>query len=317
MGEQAGSRQTVEGHGTRVGSPTDLTTEELMFPSGSEHCAATLCRPADPDGATPCVVMAQGFSLTRRDGAPRYAEGFARAGLAALTFDYRHFGDSTGEPRQLTDHVRQREDLAAAVDLARSLDGIDPDRIVVWGYSFGGGHALDHASRDARLAAAILHFPFLDGRAAMRQADPVTALRVTGATLGALVRRRLVHLPATGPPRSRAMLTQEEAEPGFDAVRASGSLWRNEFRARPTQPVFTYRPVKVAGRVRCPLLACLGERDTIAPGPAIVRTAKQAPRGTLRRFDQAHFDAFLDGYDDVFVAQVAFLERHVGPGIDR
>ncbi len=310
MGEQASSRQEVETQGARVGSPTDPSTEELMFPSGSERCAATLYRPKDPDGAVPCVVMAQGFSLTRKDGAPRYAEGFARAGLAALTFDYRHFGDSTGEPRQLTDHVRQREDLAAAVDLTRSLDGIDPERIVVWGYSFGGGHALDHASRDERLAAAILHFPFLDGRAAMRKANPVSALRVTGAILGALARRRLVHLPATGPPRSCAMLTQEEAEPGFDALRASGSLWRNEFRARPTQPVFAYRPVKVAARVRCPLLACLGERDTIVPGPAIVRTAKQAPRGTLRRFDLAHFEPFLDGFDDVFADQVAFLERH-------
>lgn len=317
MGEHAGSRGTVERQEAPGRSTTDLITEELSLFSGGERCAATLYRPTDVDGATPCVVMAQGFSLTRRDGAPRYAEGFARAGLAALTFDYRHFGDSTGEPRQLTDHVLQREDLAAAVDLARSLDNVDPDRIVVWGYSFGGGHVLDHASWDERLAAAILHFPFLDGRAAMRKANPVSALRVTGATLGALVRRRLVHLPATGPPRSCAMLTQEEAEPGFDALRASGSLWRNEFRARPTQPVFTYRPVKVAGRVRCPLLACLGEHDTIVPGAAIVRAAQRAPLGTLRRFDLAHFDPFFDGFDDVFAAQVAFLDRHVGVAVDR
>ncbi len=316
MSEQGWSGKTVERAGTRAGPATDLTTEELSFSSAGERCAATLYRPKGPGGATPCVVMAQGFSLTRRDGVPRYAEGFARSGVAALAFDYRYLGDSTGEPRQLVDHVRQREDLAAAIDLARSLDDIDPDRIVAWGYSFGGGHALDHASRDERLAAAILHFPLLDGRAAMRNADPVSALHVAVALVGALVRRGLVHLPATGPPRSRAMLTREEAEPGFHAVRAPGSLWRNEFRARPTQPLVAYRPVKVAGRVRCPLLACLGERDTIVPGPPIVRTARRAPHGTLRRFDLAHFDPFLGGFDEVFADQVAFLDRHVGVAAD-
>jgi uncharacterized protein len=312
MGQRAQNSRSAERRETRARTATDVTTEELSFASGDERCAAALYRPPDPDGATPCVVMAQGFSLTRNDGVPRYAEGFAQAGLAALTFDYRYLGDSTGEPRQSVDHVRQRQDLTAAIDVARSLDGIDPERIVVWGYSFGGGHALFHAAQDARLAAAILHFPLVDGRAATRSANPVTVLRVTGAQLRALARRRLMHLPVTGPPGSLAMLTTEEAEPGFDAIRASGSLWRNEFRARPTQPLFTYRPVKVAARVRCPLLACVGERDTIVPGPPIVRTAQRAPRGTLRRYDLAHFGSFFDGFEEVFADQVAFLDHHVG-----
>ena len=56
-----------------------------------------------PEGAGPhpCVVMAHGFSAVREQRLDAYAERFAAAGLAVLVFDYRHFGASQGEPRQL------------------------------------------------------------------------------------------------------------------------------------------------------------------------------------------------------------------------
>jgi len=61
------------------------------------------------------------------------------AGFAVHVFDYRHFGASTGEPRQLLDIGRQHDDYRAVIAWARQLDGIDPDRIVLWGSSFSGG----------------------------------------------------------------------------------------------------------------------------------------------------------------------------------
>jgi uncharacterized protein len=308
MSEPSPSTEPIEPGVSRA----PVTTEEVSFPSGDASCAATLYRPVDRDGPVPCVVMVQGFSLTRQDGAPRYAEAFARSGFAALTFDFRSFGDSTGEPRQLVDHELQRQDAAAAVCWVRALDGIDPDRIVLWGYSFGGGHVLHVAAEDPRLAAAVLHFPMVDGLALMRMMGTAASLRVTGAMLRALVGRRLVRIGATGPPGSLAILTQEEAEPGFHAVRGQGSGWRNDVRTRPTQPAAAYRPVTVAGEVACPTLVCLGERDTIVAPKPIVRTADRAPKGELRRYDVGHFGPFLSGFDEVLADQVAFLDRHVG-----
>lgn len=69
----------------------------LDFESSDVRCAATLLRPADVGGRTPCVVMGHGFTGTRDQLLP-YAEALAAAGLAVLTFDYRHFGDSDGSP---------------------------------------------------------------------------------------------------------------------------------------------------------------------------------------------------------------------------
>jgi cephalosporin-C deacetylase-like acetyl esterase len=74
-------------------------------------------------------------------------------------FDYRHFGASTGEPRQLLDIARQLDDYRAVIGWARGLDGVDPERIVLWGSSFSGGHALALAAADARIAAVISQAP--------------------------------------------------------------------------------------------------------------------------------------------------------------
>ena len=107
------------------------TREDLTFTSGGDQIAAWLYRPS-ASAPVPCVVMAHGFSATRRDRLPAYAERYADAGFAVLLFDYRGFGDSGGGPRQVIDIRRQQEDYEAAIVAARGLDGHRPrpDRAV-------------------------------------------------------------------------------------------------------------------------------------------------------------------------------------------
>ena len=95
--------------------------EDVRIPSHGEQLAAYLYRPEPAEGDAPCVVMAHGFSATRDDGLPAYAEAFRDAGFAVVLFDYRHFGASTGEPRQLLDIGRQHDDYRAVVAWARRL----------------------------------------------------------------------------------------------------------------------------------------------------------------------------------------------------
>ena len=68
-----------------------------------------------------------------------FAEKFAEAGLTAITFDYRNFGFSGGRLRQYINVPNQMEDWHHVLGYARGLPNIDPDRIVLWSTSFGGG----------------------------------------------------------------------------------------------------------------------------------------------------------------------------------
>ena len=138
---------------------------DVTFASGDAHCAAWLYRPPQAQTAaapTACVVMAHGFSLTRHDGLAPYAERLAEAGIAVLVFDHRYLGDSGGEPRQRFRKTAQLEDWRAAVAYARSLEGIDPRRIVLWGFSFSCGHVVFTPFADVRFAAALSLFPMVE-----------------------------------------------------------------------------------------------------------------------------------------------------------
>lgn len=289
------------------------TAEDVRIPSNGEQLAAYLYQPETADGPVPCVVMAHGFSATRDDGLPAYAEAFRDAGFAVVLFDYRHFGASTGEPRQLLDIGRQHDDYRAVVAWVRRLDGIDPDRIVLWGSSFSGGHVLAVAADDPRIAAVISQVPFTDSIPALKQVPPMTALRLTAAgvkdrVLGWLGRPALL-VPAVGAPGTLAAMTEADALPGFQAIVPPNSLWRNEFAARLMLRFAFYRPGRKAARLTMPLLMCVADNDTTTPPSTTVSAAQRAPRGELRHYPYGHFDIYTD--PKAKADQIEFLKRVV------
>ena len=136
---------------------------ELRIPSHGDDLAAWLYRAEGGGRETACVVLMHGFTATRDEELDRFCERFAAAGCSALAFDLRHFGAGGGRPRRLLELRRQYEDCDAALAHARGLEGIDGSRVVVWGTSFAGGHALDAAARNPRVSAAICLVPLMDG----------------------------------------------------------------------------------------------------------------------------------------------------------
>jgi alpha-beta hydrolase superfamily lysophospholipase len=280
---------------------------DLRFPSGEDRCAAWLYRPSGVSAETPLVVMAHGLSGTRRDRLGPFAERFAEAGLAALVFDHRGFGDSGGEP-DLFEPRRQLDDWRAALEFARALPGIDPERVATWGSSMGGGNALAAAARDPRVAAVVSQVPFLDmRRQAHRSPARVAARMMLGAARGE-------HLPAVGSPDEAAFINAPGAEAGWRAVVAGGedSRWRNRVSAR-WLAALPYNPGRRAGSLHCPWLVCVGDADRVArPGPAIA-AARRAPHGELRVYPGVdHFDVY-DGpeHETVVADQLRFLRHHL------
>lgn len=284
-----------------------MTREDLCFRAGSDPCAAWLYRPATDIRPAPIVVMDHGLSGTRRDRLGAFAERFAAAGAAALVFDHRGFGDSGGEPDHF-DPARQLEDWLAAIDCARAQPGIDVERVATFGSSMGGGNALAAAAADTRVAAAISQVPFLDiRRQAHRSAPWVTARMLAAAVRGG-------YLPAVGQPHQAAFINAPGGEAGWRHVVEIGedSRWRNRASARWLlgRP---YGPARLASKLHCPWLVCVGEADRVArPGPAIA-AARRAPLGELRTYPGVdHFDIYDGPAHEAIVAdQLDFLRRHL------
>ena len=291
------------------------TPEDVRIPAGADQLAAYLYRPAGsgPTAQAPCIVMAHGFTATRDDGLPEYAEAFCQAGYVVVVFDYRGFGASTGTPRQLLDIGMQQTDYHTVVAWARRLDGVDPDRIALWGSSFSGGHVLAVAAADARIAAVVSQAPFTDGLATLRVQPPafVPKALVAGVRdqLGAWRGRPPHLLPAVGTPGAFAAMTSPDAQPGFEAIVGAESLWSNEFSARVGLRLGLYRPGTKTAHLEMPLLICVCDDDKVTPPGPTVRAAQRAPRGELLHYPYGHFDIYHD--PRVKADQVAFLQRAV------
>jgi dienelactone hydrolase len=287
--------------------------KDVRIASHGEELAAYLYRPHAPVRAAPCVVMAPGFSATRDDGLPGYAEAFRDAGFVVVLFDYRHFGASTGEPRQLLDIARQHDDYRQVVAWARRLDGVDPDRIVLWGSSFSGGHVLAVAATDPRIAAVVSQAPHIDSIPTLMLIPPKNTAHMLLAGVrdqaGAWLGRPPRLIPAVGAPGTFAAMTAPEAKPGFDALVGPNSKWRNEFAARLLLTFGFYRPGRKASRLRMPLLMCVCDEDATTPVAPAVKAAGRAPRGEVRHYPYGHFDIYHD--PQVKEDQVAFLQRTV------
>jgi dienelactone hydrolase len=293
-----------------------MERSDVTFQSAGTRCAAWLYRPADSGGLTPCVVLAHGFSAVRDQRLDAYAERFALAGLAAFVFDYRHFGDSDGDPRQLLDIGRQLEDWHAAIAYARALQGVDAGRVAIWGSSFGGGHVMALAARDQSLAAAVSQVPFADGLITLPSLGIGQALRLTGAGLRdqlAAFRGRPPHMiAATGPPGSRSVMNTPDAEHGMRAITSPDSTWRNEVAARIALHVGSYRPARRAARIGCPILFCVADNDDLTAPGLVLRAADKAPHAEVKRYPIGHFDIYRGEWFERAVAdQTEFLTRHL------
>ena len=253
--------------------------------------------------------MAHGFSLTRHDGLARYAELLASAGAAVLVFDHRHLGDSGGEPRQRFRKAEQLADWRAAVAYARSLPDVDPARVALWGFSFSGGHVVQRAAADRRIAAVLALCPMVDGLARVLSTPPRASAWLTPRALAdRLGRHNLV--PVTGQPGELAAMTLPGEADGFRATVPDGSPWRNEISPGVFLTAALHRPVALARRVHAPLWVGLGERDVSVSRRAVERLAVRAPRGELHSYPYQHFDAFLgDGPERVAADQIDFLRR--------
>ena len=297
----------------------NVIRRDVAFTSSGDDCRGWLFMPdvPDPEGV-PLVILGHGMGGTHEFGLEPFARRFAAAGIAALAFTYRYFGDSDGRPRQLLDIDCQLEDWNAALRYARGLDEVDSGRIALWGTSLGGGHVLNVAATDGRVAAVVSQCPFIDGLTAVRAANPSSlakmAVPIVRDELARLLDRPPVLVPLIGPPGSAAIMTSPDSEPGYRALIPDDAEFEFGVAARIVNRIGLYRPGRSTGRVRAPILFCICDDDSVAPAETALRYAATARYGEVKRYPIGHFDIYVGEDFEVAVAdQTEFLVRHLKP----
>jgi alpha-beta hydrolase superfamily lysophospholipase len=127
--------------------------------------------------------MAGGWCYVKELTQPHFARVFCEQGLAALIFDYRSFGGSSGEPRQHIDPWAQIDDYRNALSYVERRPDVDSERLAAWGISYSGGHVLILGAIDERVRAVCSLVPVIDGWDNLRLSHGTVSFRVLRAAL--------------------------------------------------------------------------------------------------------------------------------------
>jgi fermentation-respiration switch protein FrsA (DUF1100 family) len=119
-----------------------------------------------PDPAAPTVIFSHGNAGNIANRLDRIA-GLRELGADFLLYDYRGYGQSTGEP----DEEGTYRDGRAAYDYLVNTRYVDPSRIVLMGESLGCAITLQLAL-DRRIAGVVLEAPFASIRHMARAVYP-------------------------------------------------------------------------------------------------------------------------------------------------
>ncbi len=272
--------------------------EELWLENGGERFQVFHFR-NDNDA---CIVMAHGFGAVKEALLP-YADVFKEK-FDVLLFDYRHFGKSDGEPRQLISIRKQLEDWERAVNYTKERY----EKVVLWGSSFSGGHVLVVASK-TEIDAVISQVPFVDGIACVKAAGIKNATLLTLAGVVDLIASMFgkeYRLPIVSSPNQLAFMNTSDSLKYLDMI-PENVKWENSTPARIALTLPRYRPVKFVDKISCPVLYVVAEKDAITPAYAAYEAARRTKKAKVFSVDCGHFDVYIDYFEECVKAEMDFL----------
>ncbi len=311
--------QPLEGSSDTVIKEASPCRSDISFIVEGETIRGWLYKPDDDNAPFPTIVMTHGAGGTKDMLLEEYALRYVDNGMAVLVVDYRNFGTSDGEPRQLFLISRQLDDLHAAIDYLRSLDFIDSDRIGLWGTSASGGYGIMAAALDRKIKCAIAQVPALDshedGQLAVRREGVKHFLKLFMHAQRDMGRSRFglsAHkIPMVGMPGTLALITAPGAYEGYKSIIPKGFV--NEVCARGLLRTSGYNPIDFAKRTQIHVLIQIARKDNlVSMNSHINMKAILGERAHVKEYDVDHFGIYKGSYFEKAVNdQIDFLNQYL------
>ena len=256
--------------------------KDITFTSKGLYCSGWLFAPEALQGQkAPTIVMGHGFTGVKEMGLADFAERFAAAGFVTLVFDYRYFGESEGEPRSQLFPIEQVEDFRNAVTWVSDQPEVDPQRIGLWGTSYGGGVATYVATFDKRIKAVVAQVASTISPENRRAMNPERWDSVGEFLLRDRIERyrtgAVNYMKVVAPEGEPCVLPGQETYEEFMALVPPESSWRNQITLESLEKIREFDPVSLI-HLMAPtaLLLIPAEKDALLPIDAVKAAYQKA-----------------------------------------
>lgn len=252
--------------------------EEVKFSNGNVTLAGTLTLPSTK-GPHPAVILIAGSDPNTRFkdfGLPQF---FAQHGIAALWYDKRGAGDSTGDLTTAT-FEDLAADASAGVQFLQNRPDIDHSKVGLWGVSQGGWIAPLVATRTPNVAFMVLHAA---PAVTPKQQAVMELISISHAYTPAELQEAIAFLKLY----QDAMLSDsayEKLQTAYKQAQARSAKWvwdpgpKDKLQESWFRLIMHYDPVPVLEKVQVPVLAFFGEKDGLVPPEGNVAKMEAALR---------------------------------------
>lgn len=281
-------------------------TRPLTFESEGETLVGNLSVPSEGEPAG--VVIAVGpLTSVKEQAAGTYARALAERGYAGLAFDYRHFGESGGEPRQFESPEANVEDIRNAATALLDDERLRDLPVYGLGICFGAGPMVRAVAEDSRFRAfAGVAGVYTDGAKTRESMGDAYGARIER---GRAAERRWREtgeaetIPAVAPDGGDVAMPLREAYEFYGTPRGQVPNYVNGYAVQSLAYSLPFDVRGAADTIEAPVLVVHSEQ-ALAPG--LAREFYAAVRSPKRDL-WLRSEGQIDFYDD---------PRLVGPAAD-
>jgi fermentation-respiration switch protein FrsA (DUF1100 family) len=145
------------------------TYQNIEFSSNNVSLRGWFLAPSRDDGAS--ILFVHGHGGNRNDF-DEWAAAFAAEGYGLLLFDLHAQGESDGE--RITMGVTEAEDVKAAFNYLIAQDGINPERIAIFGHSMGAATSILATAQIPQIRCILVSAPYSSIRNVLNDRIPTT-----------------------------------------------------------------------------------------------------------------------------------------------
>lgn len=254
----------------------------------------------------PAVVMAHGFSGVKEQRLDAFAEAFVARHMAVCVIDFPNLGASDGEPRGDIDPEEQLDAFRTAITWTSAHEGVDPERIGIWGTSYSGGHVLSLISSDPNIKCAVAQVPFVG--------PPMEEIPAPLEAMFRSERERTSGSPSMVPVVGDgfAALPTPDAMEWAETLGPEAPNWKNEVTLTSIDRLLHYRPADNIENASTPLLVVLARNDSLIPS-SMVRSVfeRVGEPKQLVEIESGHFDVYLNQFDEAVQPEADWFVKYL------